>query len=96
MGFKAWLNKGVVKLQDVYKDYTLMSFNELKAKYDIPQKHFFKYLQLRSFILANLNNSILETHVTKNCFGKRLISRFNNMIAENHKENFDSKRQKWI
>ena len=46
MGFKAWLNKGIIKLQDVYKDNTLMSFNELKAKFDIPQKHFSKYLQL--------------------------------------------------
>ena len=60
MGFKVWLNKSIVELKDVYKDYTLMSFNELKAKYDIPQNHFFKYLQLRSFILANSNNSVQQ------------------------------------
>ena len=103
LGFKAWMNKGIVKLQDVNEDYTLMSFNELKAKFDIPQKHFFKYLQLRSFILAHVNNSVqqppfsnLETHGTKNCFGKRLVSRFYNMFVETHKDNSDSKRQEWI
>uniref|UniRef100_A0A671WUW6 Reverse transcriptase domain-containing protein n=1 Tax=Sparus aurata TaxID=8175 RepID=A0A671WUW6_SPAAU len=103
MGFKAWMNKGIVKLQDIYENYNLMSFSELKAKFDLPQKHFFKYLQLRSFILAHLNNSvhqpplsILETQVTKNCFGKRLISQFYNMLVENHKENSDNKRQEWM
>ena len=40
MGFKAWLNKGIVKLLDVYENPNLMSFTELKAKFDIPQKHF--------------------------------------------------------
>ena len=54
MGFKAWLSKGIVNLLDLYNDNTLMSFDELKAKYDVPQKHFFKYLQLRSFILKSL------------------------------------------
>lgn len=100
MGFKAWSNKGIEKLQDVYEDCILMSFNELKAKFDIPQKHFFQYLQLRSFILAHLNNSvrqppfsILETQITKNSFDKRLVSRFYNMLVENHKENSDSKRR---
>ena len=71
MGFTAWLNKGIVKLRHVYENYNLMSFNELKAKFDILQKHFFKCLQFRSFILAHNNNSvqqpplsILETHLS--------------------------------
>lgn len=71
-GFKIRLNKGIVKIQDVYEDHNLMSFSELMAKFDLPQKHFFKYLQLRSFNLAQSNNSvqqpsfsILETHYKK-------------------------------
>lgn len=55
-----------------------MSFNELKTNFDVPQKHFFKYLQLRSFILAQLKNSVrkpplstLDLYVTKDCFGKK-------------------------
>ena len=61
--------RGIIKLQDVFDNYTL-SFTELKAKFDILQKHFFKYLQFRSFFLAHLNKSvqqppfsILETRV---------------------------------
>uniref|UniRef100_A0A669E357 Reverse transcriptase domain-containing protein n=1 Tax=Oreochromis niloticus TaxID=8128 RepID=A0A669E357_ORENI len=60
LGFKEWLNKGVAKLQDLYEEYSLMSFSELRAKFNIPQKHFFKYLQLRSFILAHLTLELLS------------------------------------
>jgi len=55
---KVGMVKGIVKLQDVYEDYTLMSFNKLKEKFDTPQKLFFKHLQLRSFILAHLKSSV--------------------------------------
>lgn len=55
-----------------------MSFIELKAEFDIPQKYFFKYLQLRSGILTRLNNSTQQppfstsqTLVTKICVVKK-------------------------
>jgi len=35
-----------------------MSFEELKTTYDIPTKHFFKYLQLRSFLMSKQGNSL--------------------------------------
>ena len=103
MGFKAWLSKGIVNLLDLYNDNTLMSFDELKARYDVPQKHFFKYLQLRSFILKSLKNSVqqppmstLETFSTKTCFSKGLVTQLYNIMVENHKDNSESKRQQWI
>lgn len=102
MGFKTWLNKDIVKLLDLYKDNNLMSFDELKAKYDLPQKHFFKYLQLRSFIRARLKNSVqqpsmstLEIFSTGNCFSKGRVTQLYNILVENHKDNSESKRQ-WI
>ena len=48
MGFRMWSDKGVKKTCDLYKDDNLMSFEEFVTKDDIPQKHFFKFLQLRS------------------------------------------------
>lgn len=42
MGFKSWLNLGIGKILDLYKDKILISFEEFKLKYDVPQKHFFK------------------------------------------------------
>lgn len=83
MGFKAWLNMGIVKLLDIYEDYNLMTFNGIKAKFDVPQKHFFRYLPFRSFILVHLKNSvqqppfsILETYVLKKKCVKRLFFQF--------------------
>ena len=58
-GFKIWASKGIAKIADLYNDnLVLMSFEELKSKYGIPAKHFFKYLQLRSFILSKMSNSM--------------------------------------
>ena len=58
-GFKIWASRGVAKMADLFKDnHTFMSFEELKASYGIPSKHFFKYLQLRSFVLARQCNSL--------------------------------------
>ena len=103
MGFKAWLSKGINKILDLYKDNILMSFDELKAKYDVPQKHFFKYLQLRSFILTCLKNSVqqppistLEMFSPKICSSKGLVTQLYNIMVENHKDDSESKRQQWI
>lgn len=45
-GFQIWANKGVGKVQDLYKEGIFILFEELLTKYDIPRKHFFKYIQL--------------------------------------------------
>ncbi len=53
-GFKIWADKGVSQMKDIFaKNGNLLSFKELILKYNVPRKHFFKYLQLRSFIGAN-------------------------------------------
>ena len=67
MGFKIWFCKGIVKLQVLYKDNNLMLFDKLKANYDVPQKHIFKYLQLRSFIRARF----LKSH--RRCTGGQMV-----------------------
>ncbi len=41
MGFKLWINKGMIRLKDLYEDNILKSFDNLVAKFHIPQKHFF-------------------------------------------------------
>lgn len=103
MGFKAWLNMGIVKLLDIYEDYNLMTFNGIKAKFDVPQKHFFRYLPFRSFILVHLKNSvqqppfsILETYVLKKKCVKRLFFQFQNILAGHHNDDSESKGQEWM
>lgn len=41
MGFKHWIDKGLSKIKDLYNEGTLMSFQQLIDKHDLPRKHFF-------------------------------------------------------
>lgn len=76
----SWTGKGVRKTEDLYMNDKLMSFKELVIKYDIPRKHFFKYLQVRGFMSFSQYHSLrmpplssLEKEVTRDCYGKGLI-----------------------
>ncbi len=57
-----WMNKGMIRIKDVYEDNILQSFESLVVKFHIPQKHLFKYLQLRSFITTCLKGSTQLPH----------------------------------
>ena len=103
-GFKLWTDKGVRQLRDVFggpKGH-MLSFEDLVIKYDIPRSHFFKYLQLRSFISDNQDHSlleppmsVLEKAVVNNPFGKGIISNFYNMLMSFSKESSTSKLEAW-
>lgn len=51
-GFRKWAEKGLKIIGDLMGSDggILMSFEELITRYDIPNKHQFKYLQMRNFI----------------------------------------------
>lgn len=82
---------------EVHK-YTYMSFEDLKKKYYIPQKHFFKFLQIRSFISRMYRSlclpflSSVEEIVAKHKSMKSLISRFYKLIKDGCKTSSESKR----
>lgn len=52
--FKIWTEKGLKTVKDVYIGGTFASFEHLRTHFDIPNSHFFRYLQLRSFVYANV------------------------------------------
>ena len=52
-GFKLWHNFGIYMLGDLFLNKTLMSFSQLVEKYNIPRQHFFRYLQIRHYILQS-------------------------------------------
>ncbi len=58
--FKLWESKGLKIIQDLYLTNSdiMMSFEELRLKFSLNRKHFFKYLQLRSFVKANQDNNL--------------------------------------
>lgn len=79
-----------------------MTFEEISLVYNIPRKHFFKYLQLRSFIFSMQNQSLkipelssLEDIITKNCNSKGLISLMYNWLASGSKETSSDKLETW-
>ena len=101
-GFQLWARKGLQSFKDLYRDNILMSFDDLVNFYDIPRKHFFKYLQLKSFLMSaqgrNLSEpplSILEKLVSANCNSKGHISAFYNTIRSASYESSEDKLASW-
>ena len=59
-GFKVWADKGIKIVADLYSSKQLMSFEEMAHSFEIPGKHFFKYLQIRNFISTSQQNSLMK------------------------------------
>ena len=59
-GFKLWADRGLKQMKDIYnpEDGHFKTFEDLVSMYNIPHKHFFKYLQLTSCIRSYQNQSI--------------------------------------
>ena len=51
--FDIWTGSGLTTLRDLYVDGTFAQFEQLRLKYNIPISHFFRYLQLRSFVASH-------------------------------------------
>lgn len=45
--FKVWHTKGIRVVGDLFQDGSLMSFQQLQQKFDLPKQHHFGYLQIR-------------------------------------------------
>ena len=54
-----WHVKGIHHLEDCFDKGLLMSFEHLKRKYSLPNQTFFCYLQIRSFLRANLGPEMI-------------------------------------
>ncbi len=101
-GFKLWAKKGLSKISDLYKEGVLMSFEEISQIHNIPKKHFFKYLQLRSFIYSMQDKSLvipaltpLEEITNKKC-NKCWISLMYNWIVSGSNETSTFKLNTWM
>ena len=57
-----WEQRGVHYLKDIYNDFGLLSFTDIKDAFDLPGSNFFFYLQLRSALRAHGNILCLPTH----------------------------------
>lgn len=101
LGFKIWANKGINKISDLYDNNVLLSFTDVKQRFNIDGKHFFKYLQIRHFIKQTQNSlnmpslNTIEMIAVNFCGRAGLISRFYHNIIAKSLESSDDKRHAW-
>lgn len=100
-GFKMWKMKGIHTIKDLYVDGVLLAFRDLSDKYQLPVKHFFKYLQLKSFMSSKMNDimhvpklSLLEEIICKKT-EKGLLSKFYKLIMTNSKDSAIDRLNAW-
>uniref|UniRef100_A0A3B3IBF2 Reverse transcriptase domain-containing protein n=1 Tax=Oryzias latipes TaxID=8090 RepID=A0A3B3IBF2_ORYLA len=48
--FKIWHSKGLKKVKDLYTNNIFSTFANLSARYNLPNSHFFRFLQARDFV----------------------------------------------
>lgn len=79
-GYKLWMERGLKKLGDLFENQVLMSFTQVQQKFGLHKKDFFRYLQVRNFIIRDTtlkNNNLSIVEDTLNTFtGKKSISVF--------------------
>ena len=54
--FNIWYQKGIRCFGDLFFDNNFASFHQLSVKFDLPNSHFFRYLQVRHFIRSSIPN----------------------------------------
>jgi len=101
-GFKLWAEKGIGMVSDLYFEGIVLTFKQLCQRYQVPRKHFFKYLQVRSFIASKCKTimptpplSVIEKTVLNNLDGKKHISRFYNLFAKYSIESASDRLNAW-
>ena len=83
--FQIWVNKGISTLHKLLEGSTMMSFIQLKRRYDIQQQDFFRYLQVRNFVTKDSTIPQCQniTHVERQLFlqkSGKSISLFYNIL----------------
>uniref|UniRef100_A0A8C5H005 Reverse transcriptase n=1 Tax=Gouania willdenowi TaxID=441366 RepID=A0A8C5H005_GOUWI len=103
-GFKNWAGKGLIMLDQMVERGSLMSFQQLQQRYDLPAQDFYKYLQVRNYFVKHNYITLLQTpptnleqfviHVIKGEINSRYISHAYKLLQENTENTQDIKR-KW-
>ena len=99
---ETWHHKGIQHLEDCYKKRLLMSFEILKRKYDLSNKTFFCYLQLRSFLRANLGPGMtlpvltdVEKLLHEGNVCKGISKMYSSLLNEGPKPGLHKPRARW-
>ena len=87
--FAAWSSKGIRTIQNLFIEDVFASFLQLAQTYALPKTHFFRYLQIRSFVqksFGSFPDKPTDTHydciLELNSDCKGLISQVYNCIGK--------------
>ncbi len=99
--FQCWYDHGIKLVSDLFEADKLLSFAQIRAKFDIPSKHFYGFLQVRRFI-NNLNfpetqpvASAIHSFLLQSYCGKKFISLFYGKLQSLNTFNIDRIRGIW-
>lgn len=102
MTFVIWRRKGICSLKDIYMDGHLASFQQLRMKFNLPNSHFFRFLQLRHFIKASIphyetipHHSVLDSFMSVKPYTRGAVSRLYNVVLNIHSPSSDTFREQW-
>ena len=100
--FSTWMALGITSLYKLFSDNVFCSFEQLKIKYHIPGSHFFRYLQIRNFIICNLDcfpsapsPTLLDNIFKIKLNTKGLISIIYNLLNKHKMSTLLSVKDKW-
>lgn len=51
---EGWANKGLITFTQITNKQTVVAYENIASDFDLDKKHFFKYLQVRSYIKEHL------------------------------------------
>ena len=101
-GLVTWKNKGITVIGDMIQGSSILTFPQMKNKYDLTNNDFLKYLQVKNFILSNLKKfpgglaispieSLFRNDKGLKFFSKKLYKTLCNLKADNS----DKIKGKW-
>lgn len=99
--FKEWAQKGMTAVCTVSEDGQFLSFQELKTKYNLENRDFYRFLQLRDYFIKEIRPSetinevigvIIKSYKQK---GSRPISAFYQALTESRRESTLYIKAKW-
>ena len=102
-GFRKWSDHGLNYLHQLVKDDNLKTFTQLKNEFDLPRTDFFRYLQLRSFLMTHKDwgKLIRSTPIEKFLISqishgdKKIISKLYNIFLLINVHNSEHIRLRW-
>ena len=99
--FKGWTQKGVTAICTVSEDGQFLSFQDLKTKYSLENKDFYRYLQLRDYFTKERRSNetinkvigiVIDSYKQK---GSRPISAFYRALGESRKDSTLNIKAEW-